>query len=169
NCKYSKGINLLLLMFFTLYKNYMCQICESVTVTKNKEIDRSSQNASSIFNQRTLEQDYNTLKSALKPGLRVLDIGCGTGSITKDIAALVGPTGYVIGVDNTASFITEGKELFADVTNLELIHADILDFQTTDKFDLIVSARTFQWISTLDKVIDKIKSLLKPNGQVSIL
>src|SRR5690606_35687249 len=146
----------------------MCQICQTEAVTKNKIIDRTSQNASSIFNQRTLEQDYKTLKSALRPGLRVLDIGCGTGSITKDLAALVGPAGYVIGVDNTASFITQGKELFADVTNLELIHVDILDFETTDKFDLIVSSRTFQWISTLENTIDKIKSLLKPNGQVSI-
>lgn len=147
----------------------MCQICQAVTVTENKVIDRTAQNASSIFNQRTLEQDYRTLKSALKPGLRVLDIGCGTGSITKDIAQLVGPTGYVIGLDNTESFITEGKSLYTDVANLELIHSDILDFETDEKFDLIVSARTFQWISTLDKAIDKIKSLLKPNGQVSIL
>jgi ubiquinone/menaquinone biosynthesis C-methylase UbiE len=147
----------------------MCQICQAVTVTENKVIDRTGQNASSIFNQRTLEQDYRTLKSALKPGLRVLDIGCGTGSITKDIAKLVGPTGYVIGVDNTESFVAEGKKLFADVENLELIHMDILDFESEEKFDLIISARTFQWISTLDKAIDKVKSLLKPNGQVSIL
>src|SRR5690606_4573992 len=108
----------------------MCQICQTVTATENKVIDRSTQQANSIFNQRTLEQDYRTLKSALKPGLRVLDMGCGTGSITKDIAELVGTTGYVIGIDNTASFIVEGKSQFADVANLELIHADILDFET---------------------------------------
>lgn len=147
----------------------MCQICQAVTVTENKVIDRSGQNPASIFNRRTLEQDYRTLKPALKPGLRVLDIGCGIGSISKDIAQLVGPTGYVIAVDNTESFIAEGKKLFADVENLELIHMDFLDFETEKKFDLIVSARTLQWISTLDKAIDKIKSLLKPNGQVSIL
>lgn len=147
----------------------MCQICQAVTVTENKVIDRSAQKANSIFNQRTLEHDYKNLKSALKPGLRVLDIGCGTGSITRDIAQLVGPTGYVIGVDNTASFIAEGKSKFADVDNLELIHSDIFDYETSEKFDLIVSARTFQWISTLDKAIEKLKSLLKPKGQVSIL
>lgn len=147
----------------------MCQICQTITATENKVIDRSVQQANSIFNQRTLEHDYRTLKSVLKPGLRVLDIGCGTGSITKDIASLVGPKGYVIGIDNTASFITEGNSAFSDVENLELIHMDFLDFQTEEKFDLIVSARTFQWISTLDRAIEKLKSLLKPNGQVSIL
>lgn len=147
----------------------MCQICQTVEVSVNKVIDRAAQNASSIFNQRTLEQDYRTLKSILKPGLRVLDIGCGTGAITKDIAHIVGPTGFVVGVDNTASFINEGQALFSSIDNLELIPIDFLDFTTEDKFDLIVSSRTFQWISTIEKAVDKIKSLLKPNGQVSIL
>jgi len=147
----------------------MCHICETAAASENKVIDRTSQNASTIFNQRTLEQDYRTLKSALKPGLRVLDIGCSTGAITKDIANIVGPTGYVVGIDNTASFIEEGKNLFSDIRNLELLHCDLLDFESDQKFDLIVSARTFQWISTLDTAIDKLKSLLKPNGQISIL
>lgn len=147
----------------------MCKICQTEAVTENKVIDRIAQNASSIFNQRTLEKDYRTLISALKPGLRVLDIGCGTGAITNDIARIVGPTGYVVGIDNTASFITEGKNRFANIQNLELVHSDLLDFEATDKFDLIISARTFQWISTIDKAIDKVKSLLKPQGQVSIL
>ncbi len=147
----------------------MCQICQTVTATENKVIDRVAQNASNIFNQRTLEKDYRTLISALKPGLRVLDIGCGTGAITKDIAHIVGSTGYVVGIDNTASFISEGKSLFAGIQNLELVHADLLDFVSKEKFDLIISARTFQWISTIDKAIDKVKSLLKPQGQLSIL
>jgi len=147
----------------------MCQNCHTAPVTENKVIQRDAQEASAIFNQRTLEKDYRTLLSALRPGLRVLDIGCGTGAITKDIAAIVGPTGSVIGIDNTASFIREGQQYYSDVNNLELIHIDVLDFSSVEKFDLIVSARTFQWISTLDKVIDKVKSLLKPNGQVSIL
>lgn len=147
----------------------MCRICQTVEVSENKIIHRDTQSANRIFNQRSLEEDYRTLKSALKPGLRVLDIGCGTGAITKDIANIVGPTGSVVGIDNTVSFITEGKSLFSDIQNLELLHCDILDFETEEKFDLIVSARTFQWISTVGKAIDKIMTLLKPNGQISIL
>lgn len=147
----------------------MCHICQTVTAVENKVIDRRTQNTSVILGQRTLDQDYRTLKSALRPGLRVLDIGCGTGSITKDIADYVGPTGQVVGIDNTASFITEGKGLYANVQNLELLHCDLLDFESLDKFDLIVSARTFQWISTLDRAVEKLKTLVKPDGQISIL
>lgn len=136
---------------------------------KNKVIHRESQRANQIFNQRSLDKDYTGLKAILKDGLRVLDIGCGTGAITKDIAHQIAPSGFIIGIDNTEQFINEGKEMFGDVKNLELLHKDILSFETKEKFDLIISARTLQWISTLGEVIDKIKSLLKPNGQVSIL
>lgn len=147
----------------------MCRICQTVEVSQNKVIHRESQSANNIFNQRSLEHDYRTLMAALRPGLRVLDIGCGTGAITKDIANRVGPTGHVVGIDNTASFVTEGQNLYSDIQNLELIHCDVLDFDSEEKFDLIVSARTFQWISTIGKAVDKIKMLLKPNGQISIL
>ncbi len=147
----------------------MCNICETVTASENKIIDRASQGAATVFNRRTLDQDYRTLKSALRPGLRVLDIGCSTGAITKDIANIVGPTGYVVGIDNTASFIEEGKKQYTNIQNLELLHCELLDFESDQQFDLIVSARTFQWISTLNTAIEKVKRLLKPNGQVSIL
>lgn len=138
-------------------------------MSKNKIIHRESQGANQIFNQRSLEKDYKGLKAILKDGLRVLDIGCGTGAITRDIANHIAPNGFVVGIDNTEQFINEGKEMFVETKNLELVHADILDFQTTEKFDLIISARTLQWISTLEEVVDKIKSLLKPSGQISIL
>ncbi|WP_231863229.1 methyltransferase domain-containing protein [Sphingobacterium populi] len=140
-----------------------------MTASENKIIDRASQGVATVFNRRTLDQDYRTLKSALRPGLRVLDIGCSTGAITKDIANIVGPTGYVVGIDNTASFIEEGKKQYTNIQNLELLHCELLDFESDQQFDLIVSARTFQWISTLNTAIEKVKRLLKPNGQVSIL
>jgi SAM-dependent methyltransferase len=147
----------------------MCQICETVTATENKIIHRDGQQAAHIFNQRTLQQDYRTLLSVLKPGLRVLDIGCGTGSITKDIAAIVGPTGAVVGIDHTEAFIQEANANYATIDNLTFITSDLFTFESEEKFDLVIAARTFQWISTLDKAIEKLKSFVKPNGQVSIL
>lgn len=135
----------------------------------NKVINREDQSANNIFNQRSLDKDYRTLASALKPGLRVLDIGCGTGTITRDIAKLVGTNGHVIGIDNTESFILEGQRNFSDVENLELIHTDLFHYSNENKFDLIVSARTFQWLSTIDLAIEKVKSLLRSGGTLSIL
>jgi ubiquinone/menaquinone biosynthesis C-methylase UbiE len=135
----------------------------------NKHIQRDGQEATKIYDDRSLANDYRYLSSILKPGIKVLDIGCATGFISKDIANLVGKNGKVIGIDNTESLILSGRESHQNVTNLELIHVDIFDFNPEEKFDLIVSARVLQWLSNPKEALIKMKSLLKPNGQISIL
>jgi ubiquinone/menaquinone biosynthesis C-methylase UbiE/heme-degrading monooxygenase HmoA len=137
-------------------------------VKVNKHIQRDG-NATKIFDARSLANDYRYLTQILKPGINVLDVGCGTGSISKDIANICGENGKVTGIDNTESFILSGKESYQNVTNLELIHVDLFDFNPEIKFDLIVSARTLQWLSNPKEALIKMKSLLKPNGQISIL
>jgi ubiquinone/menaquinone biosynthesis C-methylase UbiE len=135
----------------------------------NKEIKREAQGAGKIFDSRTLEKDYLTLPPILKAGLKVLDVGCGTGAISKGIAERVGQSGHVTGIDNTESFIISGKETYKSVSNLTLIHADIFQYKSEEKFDLIVSARTLQWLNNPAEAIIKMKSLLKPGGTISIL
>lgn len=134
----------------------------------NKHIKRD-ENATKIFDDRSLSKDYRNLIQILKPGMTILDIGCGTGSISKDIANTIGPNGKVIAIDNTESFIKSGKESYQSVSNLELIAVDLFEYNPDIKFDLIVSARTLQWLSNPKEALIKMKSLLKPNGQISIL
>lgn len=136
---------------------------------KNKTISREGQNATSIFDERTVESDYRTLVPLLREGLRVLDVGCGTGAISKGIAERVGPGGYVIGIDHTARFIESGQESFGLTPNLELVHADFFEFEPAEKFDLIVAARVMQWLSNPVEALEKMRGMLKPGGQISIL
>ena len=136
---------------------------------ENKLIKRDGQNSTTIFDNRTLEKDYRTLRPILKEGMTVLDVGCGTGAITKDIANVIGPTGKITGIDNTENFILSGKEKYGDVKNMELIHVDFFEFHPIGKYDLIVSARTLQWLSKVNEAFGKMKSLLNPGGRVSIL
>lgn len=135
----------------------------------NKTIHRDHQTTNKIFDNRSLEKDYATLIPILKNGLRVLDIGCGTGAISKDIAERVGPEGAVTGIDNTEKFIISGQESYQTTLNLKLIHQDLFSYEPEEKFDLIVSARTLQWLSNPKEALLKFKSLLKPGGQLSIL
>lgn len=135
----------------------------------NKQIDRQKQNAETIFNTRSLEKDYRTLIPVLKPGMRVLDVGCGTGAISAGIAKAVGPNGLVIGIDNTPAFIENGKKTFAEVENLNLVDGDIMSYQSSEPFDLIVSARVLQWLSHPVPALEKMKTLLRSGGMISIL
>lgn len=132
---------------------------------ENKVINRDN-GSNKIFDDRTLATDYRTLQSLLRPGMKVLDVGCGTGSITRDIAKLVG---FITGIDNTEKFIVAGKENFGNIRNMELIATDLFQFEPEDKFDLIVSARTMQWLSDVPRALRKMKAMLKEGGTLSIL
>jgi ubiquinone/menaquinone biosynthesis C-methylase UbiE len=136
---------------------------------ENKKIDREDIGSTKIFDNRGLETDYRTLIPILKKGMKVLDVGCGTGAISKDIAIKIGEDGKVVGIDNTESFISSGKKTYQSISNLELIHADLFDFNTDKKFDLIVSARVLQWLKNPKEAIIKMKSMLKTGGIISIL
>jgi ubiquinone/menaquinone biosynthesis C-methylase UbiE len=138
-------------------------------MNQNKTIQREGKGTAKLFDERSLANDYATLVSALTPGLRVLDVGCGTGAISKDIAAKVGSAGHVTGIDNTEFFIQSGKETYADVKNLELIYTDLFAYQPEEKFDLIVAARVLQWLNNPVEALKKMYALLKPGGVVSIL
>ena len=135
----------------------------------NKTIHRDPVDTIRIFGDRTVETDYATLIPILNPGLKVLDVGCGTGAISAGIAKHVGPTGRVVGIDNTGNFIDSGKETYGKIGNLVLIHADLFDWNADEKFDLIVSARVLQWLKNPKDALTKMKSLLRPGGVVSIL
>jgi len=136
---------------------------------KNKHIERDGQTSTKIFDNRSLKIDYRTLEPLLKEGMFVLDVGCGTGAISKDIANIVGESGKVIGIDNTEKFIESGMITYQNIKNLELLYTDIFDYEPNQKFDLIVSARVLQWLNNPKDALIKMKSLLKPNGQISIL
>ena len=99
----------------------------------NKHIERESGEATKIYDNRSLEKDYKNLKPLLKEGMVILDVGCGTGAISKDIAKVVGEKGKVIGIDNTKKFIESGKKTCEGITNLNLIHSDLFDFESEER------------------------------------
>jgi SAM-dependent methyltransferase len=138
-------------------------------MNQQKEIKREGKGTAKLFDERSLEVDYATLPPLLQPGWKVLDVGCGTGAISKGIALAVGSEGHVTGIDNTAYFIESGKETYAAIDNLELIHTDLFAYEPAEKLDLITSARTLQWLGSPQEAVVKFKSMLKPGGILSVL
>ena len=63
----------------------------------------------------------------LLPGHKVVDLGCGTGRTTLELASRVGPGGQAVGVDISAEMLARGRERAArlGIRNVEFVHADI--------------------------------------------
>ncbi|TET33512.1 class I SAM-dependent methyltransferase [Candidatus Dependentiae bacterium] len=93
----------------------------------------------------------------------VLDIGCGDGRTTAEIAAKL-PDGNVIGIDPSPAMITEAQKSFLSVQNLSFIQASAEDFAFDFQFDLIVSFFALHYVVDHQTVLKKIYSALKPGG-----
>lgn len=95
----------------------------------------------------------------VKPGERILDLGCGTGDLTK----LIWEKGAdVFGVDASPDMITKAKDKYPDI-NFSV--ADGTNFHFDESFDAVFSNATLHWIHEADKLIDCVYESLKPGAR----
>jgi ubiquinone/menaquinone biosynthesis C-methylase UbiE len=123
----------------------------------------------SVLDRRTLVNSNRNLLSLVKKGFDVLDVGCGSGTITRDIIDLVGSNGSVKGIDTSEHLVGQAQGNFSNIKNLDFEVADINNYSANKKFDLITSARVLQWLSNPGEVLMKMKDLLKDGGCLTIL
>ena len=100
-----------------------------------------SQSDPRILGCRTLQQDQRYLATLLRPGMAVLDIGCGTGAITAGIAEVVGPQGCVVGVDRDAGLLELAGKQHGAVPNLRFEFGDATSLSFHSQFDIVTAAR----------------------------
>lgn len=118
---------------------------------------------------RTVFNANSNLLGLVKPGDRVLDVGCGSGSITASIAALVGDTGSVTGIDTSEHLIGIAREQYSTLSNVQFEVTDILQYLPVQQFDVVSAARVLQWVANPKEILLKMTALVKPGGSISIL
>lgn len=124
------------------------------------------QGANKVLDRRNIENSYSSLLGLLKDGLSVLDVGCGSGAITADIAKRT--SGKVVGIDISEHLIELAKKNYAHLSNLSFEVANINDYVSSEKFDLVIAARTLQWVNNPAEIVQKMAGLLKKGGKISI-
>ena len=97
---------------------------------------------------------------AAKPGERILDLGCGTGALTAEIAA---SGAEVIGVDRSAEMIDEAHKKFPQL-RFEVCDARTLPF--SGEFHAIFSNAALHWIAEAERVVEGIARALQPGGRL---
>ncbi|WP_412542572.1 methyltransferase domain-containing protein [Longispora sp. K20-0274] len=76
-------------------------------------------------------------RAGIGPGMRVLDLGTGTGDVARMVADLVGPTGSVVGVDRAPDALAAAARL-TDQPNITFVEGDIADWRSSESFDAVV-------------------------------
>lgn len=94
----------------------------------------------------------------------VLDLGCGTGHVTKLIKEKT--SGRVVGIDPAAGMIEQAAKHADERTTFRLLAADQLDY--LDEFDVIFCNSAFQWFLPPHAVLQKCYNGLKPGGRMSM-
>jgi trans-aconitate 2-methyltransferase len=99
----------------------------------------------------------------LKGNERVLDVGCGNGKTTAEIAGRV-PQGAVVGVDASADMIAFAAAHGALHPNLQFAVADARHLPYRHEFDLVVSFNALHWIPDQDHALRSIRAGMKGTG-----
>lgn len=94
---------------------------------------------------------------------RVLDVGCGEGKITAEIAARV-PHGSVLGVDPSSDMIAFASARF-ESTQLRFAVGDARTLPYRAEFDVVVSFNALHWVPEQEQALRSIRAALKPGGK----
>ncbi len=94
---------------------------------------------------------------------RILDIGCGTGSLTRHLA-IAWPDAEVEGIDHAPGMIEAAQRLNGNASRPRFILADAKTFSAEQPYDLLASSSTLHWVQPLDSTLRHLTSLLAPNG-----
>ena len=129
---------------------------------------QSHRSDASILGRRTLEANHRALAALLSPGLSLLDVGCGGGSIAAGAAGRVGPTGCVVGVDRDPAQLEVARSTHS-LRNLRFEKGDALTLGYEDCFDIVSASRVLQWISDPASALRQMARAAKPGGLVVIL
>ena len=94
-----------------------------------------------------------------RSGERILDLGCGTGQLTAEIAA----TGaQVVGLDSSPEMLGQARQNYPD---LKFVLADATSFHFDELFDAVFSNAALHWVKNVEAAVQCIAAALRPRGR----
>jgi ubiquinone/menaquinone biosynthesis C-methylase UbiE len=107
----------------------------------------------------------------LKPGSRVLEVGCGTGRNLASLVHAVGAEGYVYGVDLSDGMLAEASELCAQNAwrNVRLIHTDAAEYDLPELVDGVIFSLSYAVIPRHREALRQAWKHLRPGGYLLIM
>lgn len=119
---------------------------------------------------RTAANSAAYLLDSLRPDMKVLDIGCGPGTITADLAALV-PDGHVIGLEYAPEVLDQARTFASQrgLKNIDFVVGDVnsLDFPD-NSFDVVHAHQVLQHVGNPVQALHEMRRVTKPDGIIAV-
>lgn len=116
-----------------------------------------------IWNRKVLSE------AGVLPGYRVIDLACGTGVLTRDLARRAGPEGYVLGVDFSRQMLAAARRKPLGNAEYRVGDATSLDGVESGSFDAATIAYGARNIPDLDALFAEMSRAVRPGGRVVCL
>jgi ubiquinone/menaquinone biosynthesis C-methylase UbiE len=143
---------------------------------KSKELFPQVFSRNAVAYQRRLEDIMSRGEStgrmralelvAARPGMRVLDLACGPGTLSRLLAANVLPGGEVVGVDLAPGMIALASSMNIPAARFELMDIEQLAFNSAF-FDAAVCGHGFQFVPDLPRALSEARRVLRPKGRLA--
>lgn len=144
----------------------------------NPSADDHSRDLAEVLERRAADPVYASFIGqyldalAIDPDATVLDIGCGTGVVTRTIARRVGSHGSVIGIDLDGYLISEGRRKAADARNdapIAFLTGDVHDLPFRDgTFDVVAAHTAISHVDDPPRALGEAARVLRPGGSLVV-
>ena len=116
-------------------------------------------------------QRMRTLEALqLKVGEFVLDVGCGTGLLACDMAALVGEDGRVVGIDNNQHRLMLAEQRCSDLPQVHLKQCKAENLpEAAESIDAVSCVQVLLYLPDVAAALSEMYRVLKPGGRVAIV
>lgn len=102
-------------------------------------------------------------------GRRVLDVGCGCGASSLELAAAVGANGFVTGVDVSSAMLERAQQRSRGIPQLEFVEADAATFRSDQRWDAMHSRFGVMFFDDNDAAFRNLRDLLAPGASLSFV
>ena len=134
--------------------------------------EETSRRVEAVYQTPEVVAQRRQVLEALKPdaGERVLDIGSGPGLLAYDIAAAVGRTGHVRGIDASGAMVAMSSKRCAGQPWAEFRTADASQLPySDDSFDAAVSTQVYEYVPDVPAALRELHRVLRSGGRAVIM
>ncbi len=100
-----------------------------------------------------------------QPAMRVVDLGCGTGELTRMLHERL-QARQTWGIDSSKAMLEKARE--NEVTGIRFVEAAIDEFRDAESFDLVFSNAALHWLPNQAEILRRLTTLVSRSGQIAV-